>query len=103
MYEGIGRWKRSLVDFLGRIRRNRVMFARWLFEKLLGSFLISVFVLYGSFLGFQLQQYSFQSIYLAVTILSVAAYVLSVFLIPHSRGELELREKREKAGDRSLG
>lgn len=82
MFEGIKRKKRGFVDFLGRVKENRVAFARWLLEKLLGSFLISAFVLYGSVLGFQFHQYSFQSVYLAVTLLSILAYVLSVLLVP---------------------
>ena len=85
MIEGF-RWRmRRLAAFFGRVSRNRVAFARWLLEKLLGSFLISALVLYGSVLGFQLSQSSFQSVYLAVTFLSVSAYLVSVFLVPRPR------------------
>jgi len=85
--EGIRRRMRRLAGSLGRIGRNRVAFARWLLEKLLGSFLISALVFYGSVLGFQLSQSSFQSVYLAVTFLSVLAYLVSIFLVPRPRSE----------------
>ena len=82
MLEGI-RWRmKRLATFFSKASRNRVTFARWLLEKLLGSFLISTLVLYGSVVGFQLSQSSFQSVYLAVTLLSVSAYLISVFLVP---------------------
>ena len=96
MLEGI-RWRmRRLAGFLGRVGRNRVAFARWLLEKLLGSFLVSVFVLYGSVLGFQLSQSSFQSVYLAVTFLSVLAYLVSVFLVPRPRKERGLGDEADR-------
>lgn len=87
MFEWFRRLKRSLAGFFGRVSRNRVVLARWLLEKLLGSFLISSLVMYGSVLGFQLSQSSFQSVYLAVTFLSVLAYLVSVFLVPRPRSE----------------
>ena len=46
---GIGAFKRRtrpLVNFFARAKRERVVVAKWLFEKLLGSFMISSFVLY---------------------------------------------------------
>ena len=96
MFEGFGRLKRSLAGFFSRASRNRVVFARWLLEKLLGSFLISALVLYGSVLGFQLSQSSFQSVYLAVTFLSVLAYLVSVFLVPRPRRERGPGDKADR-------
>jgi len=73
---------RLLVESLGRTKKQRVKLAKWLFEKLLGSFLISVFILYGSLVGLQLYQSGFQTVYSLVTLLSVSAYILSAVLIP---------------------
>ena len=73
---------KNLVESVERTKRQRIKLARWLFEKLLGSFLISLFILYGWLVGLQLHQSSFQAVYLMVTFLSILAYVLSVVLIP---------------------
>lgn len=59
--------------------------AKWLFEKLLGSFMISSFVLYGGLVGLHLLQSSFQMVYSIITFLSVMAYVLAVALIPSGK------------------
>lgn len=78
---------RLLMESLGRTKKQRVKLAKWLFEKLLGSFLISVFILYGSLVGLQLYQSGFQTVYSLVTSLSVLAYVLSVVLIPSPKAK----------------
>ena len=70
---------------LNRLVSKRVNFARWLLEKLLGSFFISILVLYGSFFGFQVTQSPFQAVYFLITFLSILAYIISVVLIPAKR------------------
>jgi Kef-type K+ transport system membrane component KefB len=87
---------RAVAESLGRIKRNRFRLARWLFEKLLGAFLVSAFVLYGSLFGLQLHQSPFQSVYLVITSLSILAYVLSVLLIPSAK------KKEEEPAERSV-
>ena len=87
---------RGLMEYFGRLKKQRVKFAKWLLEKLLTSFLISVFIFYGSFLGLQLHQSSFQTVYSVVTSLSVLAYVLSVVLIPSPK------EKEDKGEDKRV-
>jgi hypothetical protein len=84
-----------LRNFFWRIKNQRVKLAKWLFEKLLGSFLISTLISYGSFAGVRLQVFSFQSVYIVVTFLSVFSYVLSVFLIPSSKETRDIEEKRD--------
>ena len=78
---------RGLMESLGRTKKQRVKLAKWLFEKLLGSFLISIFILYGSLVGLQLYQSGFQTVYSLITSLSVLAYVLSVVLIPSPKAK----------------
>lgn len=92
---------RDLMESLGRMKRQRVKLAKWLFEKLLGSFLISVFILYGSLVGLQVSQSGFQTVYSLVTLLSVLAYALSVVLIP-SRKANENRNVDDLTQLRSL-
>lgn len=82
---------RLLMESIGRTKKQRVKLAKWLFEKLLGSFLISVFILYGSLVGLQLYQSGFQTVYSLVTLLSVSAYILSAVLIPSPKA----REDRD--------
>jgi hypothetical protein len=67
---------------LKNIASSRVKFARWLLDKLLGSFFISFLILYNSIFGFQLTQSPFQIVYFLVTFLSILAYIISIILIP---------------------
>ena len=97
---GIGAFKRRtrpLVNFFARAKRERVWVAKWLFEKLLGSFMISGFVLYGGLVGLHLLQSSFQMVYSIITFLSVLAYVLAVALIPSGKESPISRQLPETA------
>lgn len=80
--------KEASIDFTKTASR-RVMFARWLLEKLLGSFFISAVISFGPFFGFYLNQSSFQLVYFLITSLSITAYIISILLIP-------IRKKPEK-------
>jgi hypothetical protein len=92
MYEKARTRKQRLSLALNRITSRRVNFARWLLEKLLGSFFISFLVLYDSVFGFQLTQSPFQVVYFLVTFLSILAYILSIVLIPVKKQQKKQEE-----------
>ena len=73
---------KSIKGFFVKVKNERVRIAKWLFEKLLGSFMISSVVSYGGIVGLYLHQSSFQIVYSTITILSVLAWFLGVVLIP---------------------
>ncbi len=81
----LGEKKRQLIVFYVAVKSRRVKIAKWLFEKLLGSALISGVIVYGAILNVNLVGMSFQMVYSLITGLSVVAYVLSVVLIPKER------------------
>ena len=81
----LGEKKRQLIVFYVAVKSRRVKMAKWLFEKLLGSALISGVIVYGAILNVNLVGMSFQVVYSLITGLSVVAYVLSVVLIPKER------------------
>jgi hypothetical protein len=85
MYEKVRTRKEKLNLSLNRIASKRVKFARWLLDKLLGSFFISFLILYHSIFGFQLTQSPFQVVYFLVTFLTVLSYILSAILIPSQK------------------
>ena len=76
---------KSIKNFFVKVKSERARIAKWLFEKLLGSFMISSVVSYGGIIGLHLHQSSFQTVYSTITILSVLAWVLGVVLIPSKK------------------
>lgn len=86
MYK-LGRTKECVFSFFGKIKGKRVSFSRWLLDKLLGSFFISILIVYSSIFGLELEQSSFQIVYLFTSFLSILAYVLSIVLVPSQKEE----------------
>ena len=82
MFGKIKEGKMKLSQTLKKIASRRMKFARWILDKVLGSFFISLIILYNSIFGFQLTQSPFQIVYFTVTFLSILAYFISILLIP---------------------
>lgn len=61
---------------------SRVRFARWLLEKLLGSFIVSALFVYGPLLGLRVKEFGIGSVYASVTGVNVGVYLLVYILIP---------------------
>jgi hypothetical protein len=56
--------------------------ARWILEKLLGSFVISILLVYGPLLGFRLEQFGMGTTYTIITIISLTVSILVNILVP---------------------
>jgi hypothetical protein len=77
--------KERLNLFFNRITSKRVKFARWLLDKLLGTFFISLLIIYDSLFGLQLTKSPFQVVYFLVAFLSITSYILSLVLVPSQK------------------
>ena len=71
--------------------RGRV--ARWLIEKLLASYLISIIIIYGSIVGFNPQSSGLGVTYTVVTSVSIIISIVANVLIPQDFG---IRKKYNK-------
>ena len=65
---------------------DRGKIARWLIEKLLASYLISLIIIYGSVIGFNLQNSGLGVTYTIVTSVSVLISIVANILIPQDFG-----------------
>jgi hypothetical protein len=78
---------------------TRDKIARWLIEKLLASFVISVIIIYGPLIGFNIQKSGLGTTYTVVTSISLLISLIANVLIPHDFGVKERLNslfKREK-------
>jgi hypothetical protein len=78
---------------------TRDTIARWLIEKLLASFVISVIIIYGPLIGFNIQKSGLGTTYTVVTSISLLISLIANVLIPHDFGVKERLNslfKREK-------
>ena len=60
--------------------------ARWLIDKLLASYLISLIIIYGPIIGFNMQNRGLGVTYSVVTTISVLISFISNILIPQDFG-----------------
>jgi hypothetical protein len=65
---------------------DRGKIARWLIDKLLASYLISLIIIYGPIFGFNVQSRGLGVTYSVVTTISVLISILSNLLIPQDFG-----------------
>lgn len=65
---------------------SREDIARWLIEKLLGSFVISVILVYGPIFGFNIFERGLGTTYALVTSVSLIISVLANILLPKDFG-----------------
>jgi hypothetical protein len=68
---------------------TRDKIARWLIEKLLASFVISVIIIYGPLIGFNIQKSGLGTTYTVVTSISLLISLIANVLIPHDFGVKE--------------
>ena len=61
---------------------SRARFARWLLEKLLGSFVISAIFVYGPFLGMKLSDFGIGTVYTITTGVSFIVSLIVYLIIP---------------------
>jgi hypothetical protein len=66
---------------------SRVRVARWLLEKLLGSFIISVIFVYGPFIGVRFSEIGIGYIYAIIAGVNIGVYILVYLLVP---GEIKV-------------
>ena len=64
--------------------RDRV--ARWLIEKLLASYAISVIIIYGPIIGFDIQKRGLGATYTVVTSITILISIVANILIPQDFG-----------------
>ena len=65
---------------------SRDSVARWLLEKLLASFIISVVIIYGPVVGFNIQKTGMGTTYSIVASISLLISILANILIPKDFG-----------------
>ena len=65
---------------------NRIQILRWLLEKLLGSFIISILVIWGPVLGINLGGYGIGAVYTIITSISIFVSGLVYLLVPTDFG-----------------
>lgn len=65
---------------------NRIQILRWLLEKLLGSFIISILVIWGPILGINLGGYGIGAVYTIITSISIFVSGLVYLLVPTDFG-----------------
>jgi len=65
---------------------NRIQILRWLLEKLLGSFIISILVIWGPVLGMNLGGYGIGTVYTIITSISILVSGLVYLLVPTEFG-----------------
>ena len=65
---------------------SRDSVARWLLEKLLASFIISVIIIYGPMVGFNIQKSGMGTTYSIVVSISLLISILANILIPKDFG-----------------
>ncbi len=65
---------------------SRDNIARWLIEKLLASFVISVIIIYGPIVGFNIQNNGLGTTYTVVTSVTLLISVIANVLIPQDFG-----------------
>lgn len=65
---------------------DRGKIARWIIEKLLASYLISVIIIYGSVIGFNPQNSGLGVTYTIVTSISITISIIANILIPQDFG-----------------
>ena len=65
---------------------SRDSVARWLLEKLLASFIISVIIIYGPMVGFNIQKSGMGTTYSIVASISILISILANILIPKDFG-----------------
>lgn len=79
---------------------SREDIARWLIEKLLGSFVISVVLIYGPIFGFNIFERGLGTTYATVTSVTLIISVLANILLPKdfgiSRRIASLRKNEDK-------
>jgi len=88
MNEKVKTRKGRIYLFLAKFCSKRASFGRWLLDKLLGSFLVSLLIIYDSFFGLKLTQSPFQVVYFLVAFLSIVSYILSLVLIPSQKQQV---------------
>ena len=69
---------------------NRTQILRWLLEKLLGSFLLSMLITWGPVLGFKLDGFNLGTVYTIITAVSVFVSVIVYLLVPF---DLKIRKR----------
>ena len=65
---------------------DRGKIARWIIEKLLASYVISLIIIYGPVIGFNMQSRGLGVTYSVVTTISILLSVISNILIPQDFG-----------------
>jgi uncharacterized membrane protein len=65
---------------------SRDQLARWLIEKLLASFVISVIIIYGPIIGFNIQKSGLGTTYSVVTSVTLLISIVANILIPQDFG-----------------
>ena len=66
---------------------SRVKIARWLLEKLLGSFIVSAIFVWGHFVGINFSHYGIGTVYTIVTSVTLMVSILVNILVP---GEIKI-------------
>jgi hypothetical protein len=61
---------------------KRDQIARWILEKLLGSFVISILLVYGPLLGFRMEKFGMGTTYTIITLISLTVSILVNILVP---------------------
>lgn len=79
---------------------SRIDIARWLIEKLLGSFVISAILIYGPLWGFNFVERGLGTTYATVTSVTLLISLLAYVLLPKdfgiSRKIASLRKKNDE-------
>ena len=65
---------------------DRGKVARWIIEKLLASYVISLFIIYGPLIGLNLEQRGLGTTYTVITSITILISLVSNILIPRDFG-----------------
>jgi hypothetical protein len=65
---------------------DRARVARWLIEKLLTSYIISIIIIYGPIIGFNIQKSGLGTTYTVITSVTLMISIIANILVPQDFG-----------------
>ncbi|MEM1546149.1 MAG: hypothetical protein QXY40_09875 [Candidatus Methanomethylicia archaeon] len=60
----------------------RYRFAKWVFEKLFNSFIVSAMIVWGKMIGLNLSGMNMQEVYVIIVLANIIASIITYIVIP---------------------
>lgn len=67
----------------------RYRVARWVFEKLFNSFIVSAMIVWGNIIGLNLSGMSMQEVYVVIVLANIIASIVAYIVIPKPNKQIK--------------